>query len=52
MKNGKRPTIKQRQLIKKCGLNCNNWLVTKNLPKELHITHRYTGNERVIRLVG
>lgn len=49
MKHGLKPTRKQMALIKKRGLNQNNWLITKNLPDELHIMHRETRDERVIQ---
>lgn len=48
MKHGKRPTIKQKQLIKGAGLSPENWLVVKFLPDEMHIVHRYTNQERII----
>lgn len=48
MKNGKRPTRKQKILIKQRGLNPENWLVMKNLPKEMHIVHRVTGKTKVL----
>ncbi|MCY7875094.1 hypothetical protein MOB01_18065 [Bacillus spizizenii] len=48
MKHGKRPTRAQKDIIKKNGLNPNNWLVSKNLQHEqrLIIVHRYTGTVR------
>jgi hypothetical protein len=48
MKNGKRPTRKQKEAIKNARLNPDNWLVVKSLPDELHIVHRETGRQRVI----
>lgn len=48
MKHGKKPTVKQSTIIKKFGLNQENWLVIKNLPDELHIAHRETGRVKVI----
>lgn len=50
MKNGKRPTLKQRKAIAKAGLDPANWLVTKNLLDALHLEHRHTGQERVLKL--
>lgn len=50
MKNGKRPTRAQKMLIKEAGLNPNNWLVVKNLHDQMHIVHRETNSERVIRV--
>lgn len=48
MKQGRRPTKKQKIAIAQVGLNYSNWLVTKNLPDTLHIAHRETGRERRI----
>jgi len=45
---GRRPTRKEKELLKKHNLNPNNWLVSKNPPGRLHIVHRGTGNKRVI----
>lgn len=50
MKHGLRPTKKQKIIINDAGLNPNNWLVTKNLVKAIHIVHRDTGNERIIEI--
>lgn len=49
MRNGKRPTRRQRMMMAKCRLNSNNWLVLKNPPGEMHIIHRQTSKKRVIR---
>ncbi|MGY0654702.1 DUF6906 family protein [Bacillus subtilis] len=48
MKQGKRPTRAQKDIIKQNGLNPNNWLVSKNLQhkQRLIIVHRYTGTVR------
>lgn len=48
MKQGKKPTRKQKEAIKAANLNPNNWLVYKNLNGELHIVHRDTGTKRKI----
>jgi hypothetical protein len=48
MKQGKRPTKKQKNDIKSVGLNPENWLVTKNLHHELHIVHRFTNTQKII----
>lgn len=50
MKQGKRPTRKQKLIIADMGLNPYNWLVTKNLPGELHLEHRDTGRPRVMKM--
>lgn len=48
VKHGKKPTVKQTTIIKKSGLNQENWYIIKNLPDELHIAHRETGWMKVI----
>lgn len=40
MKNGKKPTMKQKQLISGCGLVPDNWLVVKDKPDVLEIVSR------------
>lgn len=40
MKNGKVPTRNQKTIMKSHGLNYNNWLVVKDLPKTLEIVSR------------
>lgn len=49
MKHGKKPTLKQKKLMKAARLNCENWLVIKDTPKELIIQNRQTGKIREIR---
>ncbi|WP_442954830.1 DUF6906 family protein [Paenibacillus sp. SYP-B4298] len=48
MKNGKRPTRRQQELIKSAGWNPDNWLVVKHLPTEMHLVHRDEGTTKVI----
>ena len=50
MKNGKRPTLRQKKLIQAVGWNPQNWLVSKHTPKEMHLVHRNTGTRKVIPL--
>ena len=50
MKHGLKPSRKQKILLKLHGKNPDNWLVTKNPPGELHIVHRETGTERILRV--
>lgn len=50
MRNGKRLTRREKIFLSKIGLNPDNWLVNKRPPGELHLTHRYTGQERVLHL--
>jgi len=44
----RRLTRKMKLLLKKRGLNPDNWLYTKNTPDELVIVHRYSGKVRII----
>ncbi|MFX3635426.1 MAG: hypothetical protein ACE3L7_04005 [Candidatus Pristimantibacillus sp.] len=48
MKNGKKPTRKQKQAIKSVNLTPENWLVFKVEPDKLHIVHRLSGKPRTI----
>lgn len=40
MKNGKRPTVAQKKFITAHGLNCEEWLVVKDTPELMELTHR------------
>ena len=44
MKNGKRPTSKQRAVIKANGLNVENWLVVKDTSTEMVLVHRHSSS--------
>ena len=46
MRDGKRPTVRQKKLMKQFGLNCENWLARRDNNKEMVIVHRHTGNVR------
>lgn len=46
MRDGKKPTVRQKKLITSLGLNCDNWLVRRDNDKEFVIVHRHTGNVR------
>lgn len=50
MKQGKKPTRKQKIAIKEARLNPDNWLVVKDLShlNTLEIVHRNTGTIRKI----
>lgn len=48
MKQGRKPTRKQKEAIKWSGLNPDNWLVYKKDTEHLHIVHRETGSTRKI----
>ncbi len=50
MKNGKRPTRREKILLGEKRLNIENWLVTKRTSTELEIVHKYSGKTRVIEL--
>lgn len=50
MKHGKRPTKKHKIIIQNAGYNPANWLVTKNLPNEIHIVHRVLSNVEIIKV--
>ncbi len=43
MKNGKKPTLKQKIILKEARLNPDNWLVVKNLPGQMVLVNRDTG---------
>lgn len=49
---GKNPTRRQKEILAKRRLNPDNWLICKNLihQGELHVVHRYSNRERIIRL--
>lgn len=48
MKNGKRPTKKQKIFLKENHFRPENWLVVKNTSTVLQVVHRYTGAIRTI----
>lgn len=50
MKQGKNPTVKQRQAIATARFNTDNWLVAKVFPDRLILVHRHTGNSREIKI--
>jgi hypothetical protein len=49
MKKGKRPNRSQKEVIRPSGLNPENWLITKNLPGEMHVVHRETRTKRILK---
>ena len=49
MKHGKKPTRKQKALMKAARLNYENWLVVKDTAAEMVIQNRQTGSTRAIR---
>ncbi|MED3542513.1 hypothetical protein P4V63_32560 [Bacillus toyonensis] len=48
MKNGKKPTKKEKMVIKSYNLNPENWLIFKKVDGDLHLIHRNTFAKRVI----
>ncbi|MBY9081037.1 hypothetical protein KIH86_23065 [Paenibacillus sp. HN-1] len=55
MKQGKRPTRRQKHEIKAAGLNADNWLVERDVrgeKPELIIIHRVSGKTRNVRRVA
>ena len=42
MKHGKRPTVQQRKLIQKNGLDPAVWLIVKDTPETMMLVHRYS----------
>lgn len=49
MKHGKNPTVRQKKLMRAARLNCENWLVIKDTPKEMIVQNRHTDKLREIR---
>ncbi|WP_431520235.1 DUF6906 family protein [Bacillus thuringiensis] len=48
MKNGKRPTKKEKIHINSYSLNSDNWLIYKKVDGQLYLVHRHTNSIRVI----
>lgn len=48
MKQGTRPTRRQKIAIKEAGLILENWLVERDTPKEMVVVHKYTNEQRRI----
>lgn len=48
MKNGKRPTLENKKIIKSHGLDPCEWLVVKDLPNSLEIVNRKELKKNVI----
>lgn len=42
MKNGKKPTVKQKKLMQQYRLNSADWLVVKDTPTEMLLVHRHS----------
>lgn len=50
MRQARRPTRRQKEIIKGKNLNLANWLVVEQTKEQLTIMHRHTGKLREIRL--
>ena len=48
MKNGKKPTVRQKRLIAASGKNPADWLVSKDTTTGMHLVNRYTGTRKII----
>ncbi|WP_242136682.1 DUF6906 family protein [Bacillus cereus group sp. BfR-BA-01360] len=48
MKNGKKPTRREKAHIQSYKLNPEHWLIFKKVNEELHLVHRFTGATRII----
>lgn len=48
MKNGKKPTRKQKMAIEKAKLKVEEWLVSKVLANQLEIVHKVNSKTRLI----
>lgn len=50
MKQGKKPTRAEKQIMKEHRLNADNWLVNKHTPTEMVISHKHGATVKTIRL--
>lgn len=48
MRQGKKPTVKQRELISSFRLNWENWLVVREDADSITIRHRLSDKERTL----
>lgn len=48
MKHGKKPTVRQSEIIKASGLEPDAWLIERETQKEMVIVHRYADTTRTI----
>ncbi|WP_414853188.1 DUF6906 family protein [Brevibacillus sp. IT-7CA2] len=49
MKQGKRPSRRQKVEMEACNLNPANWLVERDSMTELVLIHRFSGKARTIK---
>lgn len=53
MRNGKKPTRKQKIRLGQAGLSPENWLVLRQKPNgDLIVLHKYTDAVRVVPAMG
>lgn len=52
MKHGRRPTKRQKLILKKFNLNPQNWLIVKDCSECFEIVNRITGNRRKLKRMG
>ena len=46
MKHGKKPTVAQRKVIEKQGLDSRVWLVVKDTPQRMELVHMWSDRTR------
>ena len=46
MKHGKKPTVQQRRMMEKRGLDSRVWLVVKDTPQNMELVHRHRDRTR------
>lgn len=49
MRHGKRPTVRQKKLIKSMKLNPDNWLVITENKEQITLVHRDTNTAKVVQ---
>ena len=49
MRHGKRPTVRQKKLIKGMKLNPDNWLVITENKEQITLVHRDTNTVKVVQ---
>ena len=42
------PTLIEKQLLSRLGMNPGEWLVRKDAPEGLHIQNKHTGTKKII----
>lgn len=52
MKHGKKPTVAQRELLQRDGMDWRVWLVVVNLPNMLVVRSRTSGEIRILEKNG